>query len=172
MALLNDEFLGNINKEHHKIFDKYIMGLFDNFSNVKTAKTTELSPAESFAGIMLAIIAADGYLANEETQNLITTLYRMKLFQSYPSDHVSRMIGKLMKIMQTNNVDVLLNVSVQSLPEYLHETVFAVATDLLLSDGEVSDKEEYILSKLCNCLSIDQDKVNKIIEVMIIKNKG
>lgn len=148
------------------------MSLFDNFSNVRTAKTTDLSPAESFAGIMLATIAADGYLANEETQNLITTLYRMKLFQSYPSDHVSRMIGKLMKIIQTKNADTLLNVAVQSLPEYLHETVFAVATDLILSDGEVSNVEEAILSKLCNSLSISKDKVNKIIEVMIIKNKG
>lgn len=148
------------------------MGLFDNFSNVRTAKTTDLSPAESFAGIMLATIAADGYIANEEIQHLVATLYRMQLFQSYPNDHVSRMIGKLMKIIEVQNADVLLNVAVQCLPEYLHETVFAVATDLILSDGEVSEEEEYLLSKLCNCLSISQDKVNKIIEVMIIKNKG
>ena len=148
------------------------MGLFDNFSNVRTTKTTDLSPAESFAGIMLATIAADGYLANEETQNLITTLYRMQLFQSYPNDHVSRMISKLMKIIQTQNADTLLNIAIGSLPEYLHETVFAVATDLILSDGEVSDIEEAVLSKLCNRLSISQDKVNKIIEVMIIKNRG
>ena len=121
---------------------------------------------------MLATIAADGYLANEETQNLITTLYRMQLFQSYPDDHVSRMISKLMKIIQTQSANTLLNIAVQSLPEYLHETVFAVATDLILSDGEVSQEEEAVLSKLCNCLSISQDKVNKIIEVMIIKNRG
>ena len=91
------------------------MGLFDNFSNVRTTKTTDLSPAESFAGIMLATIAADGYLANEETQTLITTLYRMQLFQSYPSDRVSRMIDKLMKIIQTQSADTLLNLSVRSL---------------------------------------------------------
>ena len=58
------------------------------------------------------------------------------------------------------------------LPEYLHETAFAISTDLILSDGEVSEEEEAILSKLCNRLSISQDKVGKIIEVMIIKNKG
>lgn len=59
------------------------MGLFDGFSSVRTQKTTDLSPAESFAGIMLAT-----------------------------------------------------------------------------------------LSKLCNSLMISQEKVKKIIEVMIIKNKG
>ena len=148
------------------------MGLFDNFSNVRTAKTTDLSPAESFAGVMLTTIAADGYIANEEIQNLVATLNRMKLFQNYPSDHVSRMLNKLARIIEVENIDSLLNISVQCLPEYLHETVFAVATDLILSDGEVSEKEEYLLSKLCNNLSISRDKVNKIIEVMIIKNKG
>ena len=148
------------------------MGLFDAFSNVRTQKTTDLSPAESFAGVMLATIAADGYLANEEVQTLVTTLNKMKLFQSYPSDHVSRMINKLMKIIETQSTESLLNVAVSSLPEYLHETVFAVATDLILSDGEVSDEEEAVLSKLCNSLNISRDTVNKIIEVMIIKNKG
>ncbi|MDJ0532808.1 MAG: tellurite resistance TerB family protein [Xenococcaceae cyanobacterium MO_207.B15] len=121
---------------------------------------------------MLATIAADGYLAREETQNLISILYRTKLFQSYPSDHISRMISKLMKIIQTKGAESLLKVAVDSLPEYLHETVFAVATDLILSDGEVSDEEEAVLSRLCKSLSISQETVNQIIKVMIIKNKG
>ncbi|MGL5944308.1 MAG: tellurite resistance TerB family protein [Waterburya sp.] len=148
------------------------MGLFDEFSSVRNAKTADLSPAESFAGIMLATIAADGYLASEETQNLISILFRMKLFQSYPSDHVSRMISQLMKIIQTKGTDSLLKIAVDSLPEYLHQTAFAVATDLILSDGEVSEEEEDVLYRLCNLLSISRDTVNKIIEVMIIKNKG
>lgn len=148
------------------------MGLFDGFSSVRTQKGSDLSPAESFAGIILATIAADGYIADEEVQNLVATLYRMQLFQSYPSDHVAKMIGKLMRIIQVQDADTLLNAAIQCLPEYLHETAFAIATDIVLSDGEVSQEEEYVLSKLCNSLSISQEKVNKIIEVMIIKNKG
>ena len=148
------------------------MGLFDNFSSVRTANNTDLSPAESFAGVMLATIAADGYLAREEISSLVTTLHQMKLFQSYPSESISRMIDKLMKMMQVQSVDRLLNISIKCLPEYLHETVFAVSTDLILSDGEVSEEEEAVLSKLCSSLSISKDKVSKIIEVMIIKNKG
>ena len=82
------------------------------------------------------------------------------------------MIGKLLRIIEIQSVDALLKVAVESLPEYLHETAFAIATDIVLSDGEVSDEEEYLLSKLCNSLMISQEKVKKIIEVMIIKNKG
>ena len=148
------------------------MGLFDGFSNVRTQNTSGLSPAEAFAGLILAAVAADGYVANEEVQLVVSTLYRMQLFQSYPSEHVSRMISKLMRIIEIQSAEALLRVAVNSLPEYLHETAFAIATDIVLSDGEVSDEEEYLLSKLCNSLSISRDTVNKIIEVMIIKNKG
>ena len=132
------------------------MGLFDNFSSVRTANNTDLSPAESFAGIMIATIAADGYLAREEINSLVNNLHRMKLFQSYPSDSISRMIDKLMKVMQVQSTEKLLNIAIRSLPEYLHETAFAVATDLILSDGEVSEEEEAVLARLFNCLSISQ----------------
>lgn len=66
-------FFGNYKNEYHNIFEKFLMGLFDNFSHVKAKKNTDLSPTESFAGIMLATIAADGYLANEEIQTLVAT---------------------------------------------------------------------------------------------------
>jgi hypothetical protein len=41
------------------------MGLFDGFSSVRTQKGSDLSPAESFAGIILAtvlILIEDNYL--------------------------------------------------------------------------------------------------------------
>ena len=116
------------------------MGLFDGFSNVRTQKASNLSPAEAFAGVILVAAAADGYLANEEVQIVISSLYRMQLFQSYPSDHLSRMINRLMRIIETQSIDALLEIAVNSLPEYLHETAFAIATDIALSDGEVSDE--------------------------------
>ena len=94
------------------------MGLFDNFSNVRTTNNTDLSPAESFAGVMLATIAADEYLAREEINSLVTTLHQMKLFQSYPSESISRMIDKLMKIIQVQSIDLLLDTAVKCLPEY------------------------------------------------------
>ena len=64
-----------------KFLAKFIMSLFDNFSNVRTTQTTDLRPAESFAGILLVTIAADGYLGKDEMQSFMLALYKMKLFQ-------------------------------------------------------------------------------------------
>lgn len=148
------------------------MDLLDIFSDLKTPQATDLIPAEAFAGILLVAITADGYLEPEESRGFMLTLYKMKLFQSYAKDRISRMIAKAAEIAQTTKSDTLLNLSARCLPEHLHETAFAVATDLILSDGEVSEADEYILQKMCNYLSISQDRANKIVEVMIIKNRG
>ncbi len=59
-----------------------------------------------------------------------------------------------------------------NLPEYLYETVFAIATDITLSDGALFNEELQMLFQLSNLLSIPEATVDEIIKVMKIKNKG
>lgn len=149
------------------------MGLFDGVRKSKSAKSEiTLGPAESFAAIMLVVVAADGYLADAETDLLFTVLGRMQLFRSYPSEVVRRMFDKLCGILKKQGNEALLGAAFKSLPHELYETTFAIATDLVLSDGEVTEEEEQLLNSLCNALDIPDETVNEIIRVMLIKNKG
>ncbi|MFP4297415.1 MAG: hypothetical protein ACLFT0_06125 [Spirulinaceae cyanobacterium] len=43
---------------------------------------------------------------------------------------------------------------------------------MVLADGTVAPEEEELLGSLCRALQLPQDQVNKIIEVMLIKNRG
>jgi hypothetical protein len=54
----------------------------------------------------------------------------------------------------------------------LRETAFAVVTDIVLADGEVTDEEEQLLNRLDEDLEIDRNTALTIIQVMLIKNKG
>ena len=148
------------------------MSLLNQSSSVDTQQSIDLTAAEAFAGIMLATIAADGHIADEERQHLIVSLNRMKLFQNYSKDSIANIIKNLMQIIKIHNIDILFNAAVSGLPEYLHETAFAVSTDIAISDGAMPTEELCLLSKLSKSLSISQDKADKIIEVMLIKNKG
>jgi hypothetical protein len=56
------------------------MGLFDQSSS---AAGTPLNPAEAFASIALVAIAADGYLADQEGEDMTLLLSRMQLFNNY-----------------------------------------------------------------------------------------
>ncbi|MGK7891911.1 MAG: tellurite resistance TerB family protein [Leptolyngbyaceae cyanobacterium] len=149
------------------------MGLFDSFrkSMAGTSKVT-LGPAEAFAAIMLLVVASDGYLSTDEALLLNAVLSRMQLFRSYPQDVMRRMFDKLCNTLKKDGEKVLFEAAIETLPHDLYDTVFAVATDLVLADGHVSPEEEELLGSLCRALGLADDLVNQIIQVMVIKNKG
>ncbi|WP_094674761.1 tellurite resistance TerB family protein [Hydrocoleum sp. CS-953] len=121
---------------------------------------------------MLVVVSADGYLSDAEADLLSTVLGRMQLFRSYPSEVMRRMFDKLCGVLKKQGNEALINAALNSLPHELYETTFAIATDLVLSDGEVTEEEEQLLGSLCNALEIPNETVNEIIRVMVIKNKG
>ncbi len=147
------------------------MGLFaDKFSGL--TRNTTLGPAEAFAAIALSAVAADGYISNEEIMSLITILSRMQLFRSYSNDVMRRMFDKLLSLFQRQGMEALINLAVTSLPHELNETAFAVTTDIVLADGEVTAEEEQLLNYLYRILNISEATASKIIDVMLIKNRG
>ncbi|MCC0176323.1 tellurite resistance TerB family protein [Waterburya agarophytonicola K14] len=141
-------------------------------SNLQKELNIYLTPKESFAAIMLCAVSVDGHMAETELQNLMTTLQRTKLFKDKTKASIINTLNKLLRIIKTYDVDTLLQLALPNLPEYLNETVFALATDITLADGAMFEEELSMLSKLSDCLSIPEDKVDRITEVIMIKNKG
>lgn len=148
------------------------MGLFDKLGGIRKPSEVSLGPAEAFAAIALLAIAADGYAADAEIQGIMTSLSRMQLFRSYPGDVMRKMFDRLQSIIQRQGAEGLFNAAVVALPDELRETVFAVTTDLILADGEVTQEEEKLLNDLCRALEITEQTALKIIDVMLIKNRG
>jgi tellurite resistance protein len=148
------------------------MGLFDKMSSAQSQVQDAFTPAEAFAAITLAATASDGYLSEEEARAISSTLSRMRLFRSYSHDVIIRMFDKLLGILKGDGIDVLFNAAKDSLPNDLREAAFAVATDLVLSDGIVSQEERDFLNDLYQSLGISSDIATQIVQVMLIKNKG
>jgi tellurite resistance protein len=148
------------------------MSLFDKISTARQQSQLALGPAEAFAAIALIAVAADGYAADSEERLLMTTLSRMQLYRSYPADVLEKMIDRLLSILQRKGSDSLLAAAIASLPHELQETVFAVTADIVLSDGEVTEEEEEFLNLLYRALEIPEETALKIIEVMLMKNRG
>ncbi|MEZ2239903.1 tellurite resistance TerB family protein [Microcoleus sp.] len=148
------------------------MGLFDKIAQTRQHSEVTLGPAEAFAAIALIAVAADGYINDNESQVLSITLSRMQLFRSYPNDVMKKMLDRLLMLLQRQGVQVLFNAALATLPDELKETVFAVTTDIALADGEVSEEEEQLLNDLYIALGLSEEIALKIIDVMLIKNKG
>lgn len=149
------------------------MGLFDSVFNAEKGITEiHLTAAESFAAVALVAIAADGYLSDQEGRDMTAMLARMRLFQGYSSDGMHRIFDKLLAILKREGPIDLVNLAKVSLPEELRETAFAIATDLVLSDGTVTAQEQAFLDDLYRILEISEEQALKIVQVMTVKNRG
>ncbi|MGC9505930.1 tellurite resistance TerB family protein [Baaleninema sp.] len=148
------------------------MGLFDSVLGKRRSTELSLGPVESFLAITLLAIAADGYISDDETRVLNSTLWRQKMFRSYSSDTIASSIDRLLGIIRRQGSEVLLNAAIAGIPHDLHDTVFAVTTDIILADGEVTAEEEDLLNELHQALDLPDDLAQTIVAVMVIKNKG
>ncbi|MGG6239178.1 tellurite resistance TerB family protein [Nodosilinea sp. AN01ver1] len=131
-----------------------------------------MGPAEALASIALVAIAADGYLAEREGQDMTMLLSRMALFSSYSSEALHRLFDNLLARLKQEGPGTLVNQAKGVLPPDLRETAFAIATDLVLSDRTVTPQEQSFLEDLCVILEIPNATAQQIVQVMTIKNRG
>ncbi|MDA0267063.1 MAG: tellurite resistance TerB family protein [Cyanobacteria bacterium] len=149
------------------------MGLFDGvFNGEKDTAEVQLTPAEAFACVALVAIAADGYLSEQEGRDMNNMLARMQLFSSFSADVMHRMFDKLLGMLKQEGPSKLISLAKTCLPSDLCETAFAIATDLVLSDGTVTSQEQAFLDDLYRILEIPGDTALQIVQVMTIKNRG
>ena len=153
--------------------EQIIMSLFDkNVLDSHSQSQNTLCPEEAFIAITLAAIASNGHLSKEESRHVSGVLSRMKLFKSYTNDLLVDMFEKLLNILRTEGIDTLFRAAQSSLPDNLKESAFALATDMVLSNGDMTNEEQDFLSDLYHCLNINSDMANQIVKVILIKNRG
>jgi len=128
--------------------------------------------AEGFAGVLVAVIASDGHIAQSELDGLFTIMRRMKLYAQWHAPEFDAMMSKLTGILKREGVDKLLQQAAAALPIELSETVFCCAADLVLADGVVDPAEKEMLTQLMQMLGISGDKGLTVVEVMVMKNRG
>ncbi|QLH74003.1 MAG: tellurite resistance TerB family protein [Methanomassiliicoccales archaeon] len=145
------------------------MGLFDKIKGAPEAKMTK---EEAFAGVALAAIAADGVITQEEANQMIVSMFRMKLYEGMNDRKFNEILTNDVNVLKKEGLDALLAKAKEALPSDLRETAFAVATDLALADGKIANQEKEILEKIAKAMEIPEEKAVNIIEVMLIKNKG
>ncbi|OUL24046.1 tellurite resistance TerB family protein [Nostoc sp. 106C] len=148
------------------------MGSLDTVLGTENQAQVKLSPAEAFAAITLAATCINGDLSEDEARCISSVLSRLKLFRNHTNDLMNRLIEKILSILQRDGMNVLFNAAKESLNQDLREAAFAVATDLLLAEGIVTDEETIFLNDLYQALGVSREVAIKIVQVILIKNRG
>ena len=147
------------------------MGLFDSlFSGLETR--TKLSPQESFAGILLAASACDGHISDDESRQLLTSLFRMKLFRRINEKQFDQVMNKLMGVLKKHGPEKLVEGCCETLPDDLRNAAFANACNIVFADGVVDDDEKEFINELKTQLQLEPKTAKLILGVMVVKNKG
>lgn len=147
------------------------MSLLDKLIGGK-GLSKDLNGPEAFAGILVAAMAADGYAADEEVRTLRDDLYRMQLFKGYDEEHLAKMLDKLLGILNQQGDESLFLAAQAALPPELKDTAFAVAADMVLTDGTLADEEQVFLDRLRDALAVSAETAEMLVQAMAIKNRG
>jgi len=83
-----------------------------------------LDQQESFAGVLYAIISADGTITEEEDEDFMTMVFRSKIMQDVTKQHWRNIMIKMKKLMSKGGAEALVNLAVQNIPSHLRASVF------------------------------------------------
>lgn len=145
-------------------------GLFDKILGGGSAAT--VSKSEAFARAMLAAIAADVHISDEEATGFNAVTSRMRIFQTQSSAKHRAMIEKIFGLLKRNAASHLLNKSAEGLPCELRGAAFAVVADLIFADGSVEAEEEDLLETMQKKLEVPDELALQVVRVMEIKNRN
>jgi uncharacterized tellurite resistance protein B-like protein len=147
------------------------MGLFDKLFNTPSEPTSysPVTEMEAWLGIMHSCMAADGDVSQPEINrmaNMIVYKQHFKL-QDFKTQYTTAVI-----VHKRIGGKAMIDACAPHVSADYRETLLAIVCELILADG-VIDKEEKVLAEyITEKLEIPSENAMKIVEVMLIKNKG
>ena len=145
------------------------MGLFSGFAG-KNPLDKDFNTYEAASGVLLSVVASDGEISDEEVEAFVFVANRHPIFVSQSGHDFRRMIDEQFSILRKHGWDVLANKAASHVPPKLRGTVFALAVDFVLADGQIDEAEERLIGTLREKLNIDEDDARRVVEVLALKN--
>ena len=133
---------------------------------------SKLTTREAVTAILVAAVAADGTLVEQEAERLNALLPSMRLFRQTSAAHLQRLTETALDIIGSTGPDALLPACAEVIPESLRAPLFALAVELVIVDGDVSATETRFVDLLKSALAIDDELAANIIEVLLIKSRA
>jgi hypothetical protein len=127
-----------------------------------------MSAADAFAAVALAAVCWDGVLSMAGSRSLRHALdYRMP-FRDYDEAQMMQLLDSLLKQLREKGAQHLMVDGAAILNARQRGAAFAVAAEIMRSDGPLQDDEQNILINLAAVLELDSALSSEILRVMDI----
>lgn len=142
---------------------------FDDHSGGRMPTFVPANEQEAWIAIFFAVMASDKVLSGVEVNTLSRHLVLKALFVGH---NVEASYEKVMRAQQQMTSKLMIDAAAPGVSEDNRRTVMALACDIVMSDGILSQEENQLLTYLGSALSLNVEDLSRIVDVIIIKNKG
>jgi tellurite resistance protein len=105
---------------------------------------------------MVIVSAADSEMPEAELRIIGDIVGDLPIFRDFDKGELPKVLNDCTELInRENGLDETLNVITARLPAKLRETAYAIACDLVASDGEASEEELRVLELLRDRLTIE-----------------
>jgi len=146
------------------------MGLFDQF--IKKTKDIIYKPhsdLEAWIGILYACMSSDGVVSDVEIDSLSRMIVHKQKFSAIDISPLYDSVSEAK--LKIGGIGL-----VEACAEFVNEgdkdTLFSMAIEIVLADGILQKDEEKVIELIADRMKIDTELVQKIIQVMLIRNRG
>jgi len=125
-----------------------------------------MQPSTAFAAIALAAVSWDGALSMAGTRALRHALDYREPFRHEDDQAMVGLMNELLAALRQKGAQHLMVEAADALNPLQRSTAYAVATEIMRSDGPLQDDEYNILSNLAITLELDLELTEQVHRVM------
>lgn len=140
-------------------------------SNVH-ATSLRLSRSDAVVAVLVGAAAADGILRSEENSRLTELLGSSRCGLGVGIEATAAATSRALNLLADHGLPAVLSACAEAIPAHLLATTFALAVDVALADGRLGTRESALIDQLQSTLRIEGELARKIIDVLLIKNRG
>ncbi|MFM8605134.1 MAG: tellurite resistance TerB family protein [Cyanobium sp.] len=120
----------------------------------------------AFAAVVLASVSWDGALTMAGTRALRHALDYRPPFRGRSDGEMIALMDQLLRSLRERGASGLMDDAATVLDERQRHTAYAVAVEIMRSDGPLQPEERTILKRLADHLGLEEAETTKVAEVM------
>lgn len=128
--------------------------------------TGPLDAPSAFAAIALAAVSWDGVLSMAGSRALRHALDYRHPYCDYGDAGMVQLMDRLLRDMRQKGAQHLMVESAEALNSRQRATAYAVAAEIMRSDGPLAEDEKNILNNLATTLELPEEDTQRVLSVM------
>jgi tellurite resistance protein len=118
---------------------------------------SKLSYPDALIHIMVTMSAADRTMSDSELAKIGTIVKSLPVFAEFDTDKMIEVANECTRILQKEDgLDQIIDNALESLPDHLRETAYALAVDVAAADLQIEQEELRLLQIFRHKLNIDR----------------